>query len=75
MSKDFRILSKDLRILSKDLRILSKDLRILSKDLRIFQRIDSGRVDPEEVINELMEDLHLDSSTASEGNLGAKASF
>lgn len=33
-------------------------------------RIDSGRVDPEEVINELMEDLHLDSSTASEGGQG-----
>jgi len=33
-------------------------------------RIDSGRVDPEDVINELMEDLHLDSSTASEGGAG-----
>ena len=31
------------------------------------QRLDSGRVDPEDVINELMEDLQLDSSTAAEG--------
>ncbi|XP_023326620.1 protein FAM102B-like isoform X2 [Eurytemora carolleeae] len=34
------------------------------------KRIDSGRVDPQDVINELMEDLHLDSSTATEGSQG-----
>jgi len=34
------------------------------------KRMDSGRVDPEDVINELMEDLQLDSSTATEGHQG-----
>ncbi len=33
------------------------------------QRLDSGRVDAEEVINELMEDLQLDSSTGAEGGI------
>ena len=37
--------------------------------------MDSGRVDPEDVINELMEDLHLDSSTATEGNYSIIHSF
>ena len=30
--------------------------------------MDSGWIDPEDVINELMEGLHLDSSTAEEGD-------
>jgi len=34
------------------------------------KRMDSGRVDPEDVINELMEDLNLDSNTATEGCQG-----
>jgi len=32
--------------------------------------MDSGRVDPEDVINELMEDLNLDVNTATEGCQG-----